>query len=412
MKTMKGKQIREERLKFWETDRIQRNEFARVYTKFCVAEAKRLTGVTKVDKNIVNKICDHEGAVYNALYPNLGSQRVKISLPKNKQHHNRTGTIITWDENKNKYKVELDNKKQTCEYAYFTPGSLEALDISSTGKKNSRNDHDSDSDPISTTICTPLVDIIVTNILIEKLRLAYRLDPDSLDIKVKEEIAERTRVDALEKERREKELRRHREEKLKREAEYARYREKEKARQAEEEEERARRYHESQRAKERAREAAREARRSARRNGPFGGNSPFGSRSPFGSGMGGFPFGFGGGSSTTPGIGIRIGPDGRPSIFIFERDSDEDSDEFFFEDEHFHHDEEEDGATREDHAEALGVSVDATLKEVKTAYRRMALRFHPDKYQAEKTEMTKEEAEEHLKKCSAAYQYFVERLEE
>ena len=186
-----------------------------------------------------------------------------------------------------------------------------------------------------------------------------------------------------------------------------------KARRAADVEERSRKFRESQRA---------EQARSAARGNPFGG-SPFGSRgggfsfgfggSPFGSRSGGSPFGRSGGGGRGPTFIHIIGPDGRPAIFVID-DDDDDFRDYFEDDDHHHRDfEDDDGPTREEHAEVLGISVDASMKEIKTTYRKMALKYHPDKYQAEKTgNMTKEEAEEHFKKCSAAYEYFMERNED
>ena len=64
---------------------------------------------------------------------------------------------------------------------------------------------------------------------------------------------------------------------------------------------------------------------------------------------------------------------------------------------------EDDGPSREECAELLGVSADASHREIKIAYRRMALKYHPDKFNESNADISKEEAEEHFKKCSAAY---------
>ncbi len=52
----------------------------------------------------------------------------------------------------------------------------------------------------------------------------------------------------------------------------------------------------------------------------------------------------------------------------------------------------------EDYYETLGISRNATLEEIKTAYRRLALKYHPDKNPGDKT------AEERFKQLSEAYQ--------
>ncbi len=52
----------------------------------------------------------------------------------------------------------------------------------------------------------------------------------------------------------------------------------------------------------------------------------------------------------------------------------------------------------EDYYEALGISRNSTLEEIKTAYRRLALKYHPDKNPGDKA------AEERFKQLSEAYQ--------
>ncbi|TRZ49208.1 molecular chaperone DnaJ, partial [bacterium] len=57
------------------------------------------------------------------------------------------------------------------------------------------------------------------------------------------------------------------------------------------------------------------------------------------------------------------------------------------------------GSTKRDYYEILGVKKNASLDEIKKAYREMALRFHPDRVPAEQ----KKESEEKFKEVSEAY---------
>ncbi|HDN97643.1 MAG TPA: molecular chaperone DnaJ, partial [bacterium] len=57
-------------------------------------------------------------------------------------------------------------------------------------------------------------------------------------------------------------------------------------------------------------------------------------------------------------------------------------------------------ATKKDYYEILGVSRDASQEEIKRAYRRLALKYHPDRQPPEKRKW----AEEKFKEISEAYE--------
>jgi len=228
-------------------------------------------------------------------------------------------------------------------------------------------------------------------VLIDTLRRVHESYPDDLDATIKKRMEDRTRSEhreRLKKEKAEKARKKAEEEEhLRREKERVQRQAREAAQNAEYERQRAQRKRNEENAKEYARrERQQNYARQARHGHPFGG---FGGH-PFGMPP---PFGFGGG----PGIRVSFGPDG---IYIEVGDDDDDDGDWGYEKDLY---EDDDGPSMEECAELLGVSADASHREIKTAYRRMALKYHPDKFNESNAEISKEEAEEHFKKCSAAY---------
>lgn len=60
-------------------------------------------------------------------------------------------------------------------------------------------------------------------------------------------------------------------------------------------------------------------------------------------------------------------------------------------------------AEKRDYYEVLGVNKTASADEIKRAYRKLAVKWHPDK-QSGKSESEKKDAEEKFKECSEAYE--------
>ena len=111
--------------------------------------------------------------------------------------------------------------------------------------------------------------------------------------------------------------------------------------------------------------------------------------------------GFGGGSNFRSSFGEEDSDDDGGGGFDYEEYRKSRSSE------HRRREAEERHVEEEKHAAVLGVSADATRQEIKIAYRKLALVYHPDKYNANAVGgMTREQGEEHFKKIINIVEHF------
>ena len=388
-KIAKAKQGTEVRLTFWEADRNDRSTFMYVMRKFCVAEALRKSGYAYSDElcgKLLRKIEVEGSQAYNYFYPEATTSKIKIIWPKNKEYHNRSGTILGWDDGKNKYSVGLETKNHKMEYVHIFPEHLEALMSSSSSTRETHTKKEA-------VIETDFGVLAIPKVLLDTLRRVHESDPKDLDAAIKKRMNDRMETEKRERIKKEKaekvEKAREKAANAQREIERKERKARQEAEHAEWENQKRERQRYAAQAKEFARRERAQYSHQGRRGNPFGFGGPFG-------GFGGpSPFGFGG-----PGIRVAFGPNG-----IHIEIDDDDDDEYWGYEDYSHEDVEDvDDVSRVEHAELLGVTTDASDREIKTAYRRMALKYHPDKYNEDNAEMSKEEAENHFKKCSAAYE--------
>ncbi len=66
-------------------------------------------------------------------------------------------------------------------------------------------------------------------------------------------------------------------------------------------------------------------------------------------------------------------------------------------------------STDSEHYKTLGVNESANLEEIKKAYKRMAMKYHPDR-SINKDEKTQKSNEELFKKVNTAYQILSDKL--
>jgi len=384
----KAKELLDERRKFWETDQRHREEYLFVVKKICEAEIMR-----KCELKYTKQVEDEVIKSYNDLFPEIAQSKVVVADPQNKSYSGRVGTILGWNMEKGKYKIGFETKKHRIEEVFIKPEHLE-IPTKSVDKSKSKHKDYSATFFGSLSLRKSTVDIMIS---------MYRVGDGALEKMIAKTMSDRNEADKEESERQ------IRYEKEKEAYNRAREADRERRRKAREAEQAAWKAEEESRARcreryEKARQEARKKERSYRRNDPFGGSDPF-----FGSG-----------------IRIGIGPDGRPFVFgsfrgggggygasgffdYFDSDDDYDNDDYYYEDDDF----EEGGTTLEEHAEALGVSVEATPSEIRSAFKKKALKLHPDKYKEENHNgMTKEEVEEEFKRCNAAHEFLMMQHED
>jgi len=395
-RAQKAQEEKEERAKCWKIDQKNREEFNKIICEFCVAELIRLQKISSQDDlkdnhpEIFRSIENETGLLYNSFFSDSLCD-VQVIDSNKKELHGRNGYIMGWYQSKQKYKVALETKKQNMETVFIEPSNLMSIPMKSQYSERFGDGY----------IKTSVGNIKVSNFDYFELKSAFACGPSSFKKTIKMKLLRRA-----EEEKKAEILQKKREDEIKlfNKLEKERKEWNRKCREAEQEEYDARRA-----VRERLREEYKAKMKARRRryNRHFFDDDDF-FPGVFGT-FGGFGRRFGNG------VSFGIGPNGQPYVRInpgfsshfFEHGFDDYDDDY---DDYDDHDDYEDSnveVLKEEHAKVLGISSDASVSEIKAAFRKKALKFHPDKYKQESADgMSKEQAEEHFKHCASAYEFF------
>ncbi|KAL7571383.1 hypothetical protein ACA910_007691 [Epithemia clementina (nom. ined.)] len=435
-------QQQEERAKIWKDAIVKEEQTVSFMIDFCLAEFVRVhSKKVRVDretlrenKQVMSKLRRPCSTAYHELFGsddddgdnNMVSNRVVVKGLPNKQKdlNDRTGTIRYWDSSAGKYLVGLDTKKgKNSSRVLFAPGNLEPLPTPSSSnnakskqKDKSHNWWDS-GDRVAGVKVPDLyeqLDLQVDLYKSQVVRISKALFPASV---INNIMAARTREEQRQKEAeaffkaQEEEARRRHEENRRREQEE--YNAQKKAY------EEFRRKCQEEWAKERQRE------RQERWGYAYAGER-----------FGGAEFHRGFGFGRCQCLRCRINAffeaaagDSRHYRHRYYDDDDDDGDEEDYSNYQWDNDDDDDDGDdddknddawdrrwnqmrrdkerhkRQEAANVLGVSVDASADDIKRMYRRKALMYHPDRFRPEDFSdgTTKEEAAQHMQEINNAY---------
>ena len=350
---IRAKQVKEDWMDFLENDQKDRVKHLQNIKKFCTTDLHHINGHFP-QYDVVESIMEQAAQSYNELYSDIAKTDIRVA-GKNRSLNGKSGRILGFDSSKgNKYKISMKNNGNI---VYIKPEDLELSDYPLRVVNESINERFSDFNP-TVTIKTDVGNIPVSRKEADHLRRggsAHTL----MRQRAQHHLDEKSRLRQEEQRREEEEA-----ERMRTEEEGIRERQRQREQKKQEEYER------------------------------------YGRRRNF-----------------FPGFFFHVGRDGMPFVFMNFGDSDDDSSyddgdyyerrRKFFEEEY---DETEGTSTREEHLETMGLCESATALDIKKAYRKAALLYHPDKYQEPDSVggMTKEEATEHFKKINNAYAWLVE----
>uniref|UniRef100_A0A7S1YH59 J domain-containing protein n=2 Tax=Grammatophora oceanica TaxID=210454 RepID=A0A7S1YH59_9STRA len=377
-------------------------------TEFCRTHSCNRSDLLK-DPEAKEKLQDQAKDTFRELYEQVEC-RVVVKDSGQDRLDGRVGIALHWDDSKGKLRVGLESKKKgkNLQHVYILPDHVEILATKMSYKKKRQKHAVSlafiaslyEDASLIFEVEKSLVDELMAQSSTEKFLHAYCETKDKEEaIAEQREAKQRIAEEAEERKRRAERIRREKEEWERQRAEYEERKERLKRMQQQRKEK------QEKRKKKQTRAEAASARGADEQDGDehFRGRCQCsGCRLEREYAERFFEDFFGRRSRARRGASFGFQAGG--GFFFFSNSDDDSEDDARWDDEFNRRHEQEHMEKNSKAAACLGVDENASEDEINKAFRKLSLKYHPDKFRPElhKNGMTKDDAEEHFKKLSDA----------